>query len=73
MKDDSQGTALVLEAVKLGEPLAMNEMGLRYQSGPWGAPGQRGRHRLGFTWLHSTTCLRVLPLGPPTAKAMAAL
>ncbi|HEX2749015.1 MAG TPA: tetratricopeptide repeat protein [Verrucomicrobiales bacterium] len=32
-KDENRGTALILEAAKLGEPLAMNEMGIRYQSG----------------------------------------
>ena len=33
VKDESRATGMVLEAAKLGEPLAMNEMGLRYQSG----------------------------------------
>lgn len=33
IKDESRATGLVLEAAKLGEPLAMNEMGLRYQAG----------------------------------------
>jgi uncharacterized protein len=33
VKDDARATSLVLEAVKTGEPLAMNEMGLRYQTG----------------------------------------
>jgi TPR repeat protein len=32
-KDEARATALILEAAKLGEPLAMNEMGIRYQSG----------------------------------------
>jgi TPR repeat protein len=33
VKDEGRATALVLDAVKLGEPLAMNEMGIRYQHG----------------------------------------
>ena len=33
VKDESRATILTLEAAKLGEPLAMNEMGLRYQAG----------------------------------------
>ena len=33
VKDESRATILLLEAAKLGEPLAMNEMGIRYQSG----------------------------------------
>jgi len=33
VKDESRATLLVLEAAKLGEPLAMNEMGVRYQTG----------------------------------------
>lgn len=33
IRDESRATALVLDAAKLGEPLAMNEMGLRYQAG----------------------------------------
>lgn len=33
VQDASRATALVLEAARLGEPLAMNEMGLRYQQG----------------------------------------
>jgi len=32
-KDESRATVMVLEAAKLGEPLAMNDMGVRYQSG----------------------------------------
>jgi uncharacterized protein len=33
VKDESRASSLVMEAAKLGEPLAMNEMGLRYQQG----------------------------------------
>jgi uncharacterized protein len=48
VKDDSHGTALVLESVKLGEPRAMNEMGLRYQSGR----GVRRDNVAAIGWFH---------------------
>jgi TPR repeat protein len=32
-KDEGRATILILEAARLGEPLAMNEMGVRYQAG----------------------------------------
>jgi TPR repeat protein len=32
-KDENRATGLILDAARMGEPLAMNEMGIRYQNG----------------------------------------